>query len=131
MSTAKLATPALLNCRQHPPSKASISSASKQIPQIIWNRKVHYRLHNSPPRVTILSQINPVQALPSCFFNTHFNINLPSTPWPSKWSLALNFPTKILHVFIFSAYVPYAHLTLHYFIIRLIFGKEDKSRSSS
>ena len=41
-------------------------------------QKVHHRIHNSPPRVRILIQMNPVQALPSDFLNIRFNIILPA-----------------------------------------------------
>jgi hypothetical protein len=72
-------------------TEANSSSASLEIPRILWNPKVHYRVHNSPQLVPILRQINKVQALPFLSSTIHFNI-IPLIPRSSKWRLSYRFP---------------------------------------
>jgi hypothetical protein len=83
--------------------------ATQEIPSILWNPQVHYRVHKSPPLVPILSQINPIQSnpihtIPShpislrsiLILFTHLRLGLPNG------LLCSGFPTYNLYAFLFS-----------------------------
>jgi len=109
--------------------EANRFSASQEIPRILWNPKVHYRIHKCPPPVPILNQIDPAHT-------THI-------PFPEdlsyyyppiySWSLSLRFPHRNLYMPLLpplGATCP-THLILLDFIIRTILDEEYRSLSSS
>jgi hypothetical protein len=106
--------------------EAANCEATQELPSILWNPKVHYRIRKSPPTVPILSQINPINTIPSYVSKIHFNIvHLPRS-WSFQWSLSFwlsyQYPTCIPHLPI-RAICP-VHLILFELIILTILGEK-------
>ena len=77
---------------QSPSWEANWFSGNQEIPRILWERKVHYRIHKCPPSVSVPNHIDPFHAPTPHFVTIHLNIILPSMNGSFKWSLSLRSP---------------------------------------
>jgi hypothetical protein len=67
-----------------PSWEAANCAATQEIPSILWNSKVHYRVHKSPSLAPILSKINPIHIIPPYLSKIHFIIVHPPTSRSSE-----------------------------------------------
>jgi len=76
---------------QSPLWEADSHSACQEIPLLLWNPKVHFRVQKNQPSFSILSQMNPVRIFSPYFPKIHSNIIFPLTPRSSEWFLPFRF----------------------------------------
>jgi hypothetical protein len=112
---------------QVPYWEADSHSASQEIPRLLWNSKVHCRVHKSPPLVCILREIQLLLTIPHYFPKIHSNIILSSTPRSSEWSHSLRFSNQNIVCVSHLPGVPHAPLICNPISGRNVRLKEKKS----
>jgi hypothetical protein len=58
--------------------EAASCATTREIPRILVDPKVHYRIQKSPPLVPILSQTNPIHTTASYLYKKHLSVREPA-----------------------------------------------------
>jgi hypothetical protein len=86
---------------QNPTREANLFSVSQEIPRILWNPKVHYRVHKCPPPLPNPSHIDTVLNFTFHFLKIHLRLGHPSDIFlqvsPPKSCIHLYFSPYVLH----------------------------------
>jgi hypothetical protein len=97
--------------------KLIVAKLVSKYPTLLLNPDAHYRVHNSSPLDSLLSQFDPVHIFILSFFKFHFNIILPDTlKFPSGLLLS-GHPTIILYELSNLQFVLYVQLISSSFIL--------------
>jgi len=64
------------SAEQSPSLHDSSSLADQEIHYLLWNPKIHYRVHKNPSLDPVFSQLNPVPTITLYCFKISFNIKL-------------------------------------------------------
>lgn len=74
--------------------EANRTSAPQKFALLLWNPKVYYRVHNSPPVYPTLDDITEVHILPRYIFTTDLRLSAQITLISRKRSVRFRFPDQ-------------------------------------
>jgi hypothetical protein len=86
--TASIYLQIITNSMAMSPWEAASRSATSEFPRILWNPRVHYRIHKIQQLVRILRHISPVHTTLIHSTQINFCIILPYASRSSKWPLS-------------------------------------------
>lgn len=95
---------------------AASSVATKAISCILWNPNCHYRVHNSPPLVSVMSQINPIHVRNNISWRTILILSTYLHLSPPSNILSSGSPTKTLYIRTSTPRAPLAPPTASFLI---------------
>jgi hypothetical protein len=113
---------------QSPSSEANRSSAIQEIPRMLWNLKIYYRIHKNLPPVPVLSHIDAVRA-PLTLLRDPFQYY---PPIYARVFQVVSFPQvsplkPCMHLYSpHACYMP-CHLSLLDLVIQMVFGEECRA----
>jgi hypothetical protein len=81
--------------------EATSCAATKEIPSILWNVEVHYRVNKGPQMVSVLKKNNTIYNTPSYLSKIHLKIIQSATSWSFQWLFTYYLPNNNLYVFLF------------------------------
>lgn len=108
----RICVPSLLsNLNEFSPLRKGASCAApRELPGILWNRKVNYNVHKSPPLTRVLGKIRSIHTTLSYLSKIHLNIIRPTTSFFKMVSFMLVFPNILQYEFL-SSPVPNLNIT--------------------
>jgi hypothetical protein len=76
--------------------EADSCSLGQEIPRLLWNPKLHYRVHMSPPLDPILSHLNPLHNLMPIYVRSVLIVSSHLRQILSSSFFRSGFPTEVL-----------------------------------
>ena len=113
---------------QSPSCKANRFSSSQEIPRILWNPKVHYRIHKWLPPFSILCQLDPVHTPTPRFLEIHLFISVTNVIYSE---MLFNLTDICIIVYVKCYYLPSLYCLETWYIRAFFHGSATPSEPRS